>query len=74
MGQWNYKKHPSILFFLILAIAGHPMLSISYEKLHKYITQGRWDDYTYMEVVGENGKKKTIKIPIMIDDWSEPSP
>lgn len=70
----RYKKQIVIFFFLTLAIAGPPILSTSYEKLHKYITQGRWDDYSYMEIIGEDGKIKRVKVPIMIDDWGPPNP
>lgn len=72
--KYSYKRQITIFFFLILAIAGPPMLSTGYEKLHKYITQGRWDDYSYMEVIKEDGEKKTVKMPIMIDDWGPPNP
>jgi hypothetical protein len=70
----NCKRQIAIFFFLAFAIAGPPILSTGYEKLHKYITQGRWDDYSYHEVIGEDGKIKTVKIPLMIDDWNNPSP
>jgi hypothetical protein len=72
--KYSYKKQITIFFFLILAIAGPPILSTIYGKVHKYVTEGRWDDYSYMEIVGEDGKKKTVKVPIMIDDWGPPNP
>jgi hypothetical protein len=72
--MFDCRKKLNIFFFVILAVAGPPILSVGYGKVHKYITQGRWDDYTYKEVISEDGSKKTIKIPIMIDDWREPSP
>ena len=70
----NYKRQITIFFFLVLAIAGPPVLSTLYGKLHKYYTEGRWEDYSYMEIVNEDGTKKRVKVPIMIDDWGPPNP
>jgi hypothetical protein len=70
----NKRKLVFLLGSILFIFLGPIILSEVYLKFRNYQKYGRWDLYDTVEITTVEGEKMKLTVPVMIDDWREPSP